>query len=79
LSNTCSIIYSLNLNFIPFRLSAVALAENLESEDGRVTQYFFPKWFVPHVFKTYFAVILMGLLLLILGNIGYVDQTHLLK
>ena len=52
-----------------FKCPLAVYAENMGSEDGRVTQYFLPKGFVPHVFKTYFAVIMMGLLLLLLGNI----------
>ncbi|MHA1911602.1 MAG: hypothetical protein ACTSYA_07885 [Candidatus Kariarchaeaceae archaeon] len=62
-----------------FKCPLAVYAENLGSEDGRVTQYFFPQWFVPHVFKTYFAMIIMGLSLLFLGNLGVIDQPLMLK
>ena len=62
-----------------FKCPLAVYAENLGSEDGRVTQYFYPQWFVPHVFKTYFAMIIMGFFLLILGNTGYIDQPLMFK
>jgi hypothetical protein len=62
-----------------FKCPLAVFAENLGSEDGRVTQYFYPQWFIPHVFKTYLTIILTGLFLLFLGNIGYINQSLMLK
>ena len=40
------------------------LAKKYGDEKGRVTDMFFPQWFVPHVFQTYTALFVIGLVLL---------------
>lgn len=40
------------------------LAKRWGDETGRVTDMFFPGWFVPHVFRTYTALFLLGIALL---------------
>jgi len=40
------------------------LAKKHGDEKGSVTDIFFPAWFVPHVFKTYAVLFVVGLVLL---------------
>jgi hypothetical protein len=45
------------------------LARGLGDETGRVTDIFFPAWFVPHVFRTCTALYIIGVALIVINFI----------
>ena len=55
------------LIFYGWRCPLTALAKKYGDEIGRVTDIFFPAWFVPHVFTTYAVLFAIGIPLLIIN------------
>ncbi len=46
------------------------LAKGLGDETGRITDIFFPAWFVPHVFRTCTALYIIGVALIAINYIA---------
>ena len=62
-------VEGLVLIFSRWRCPLTYLAKKYGDEDGSVTKYFCPKWFVPHVFQTYAVLFAISLVLLFLNYI----------
>lgn len=60
-------IEGLVLIFNNWQCPLTNLAKQFGAETGRVTDMFFPAWFVPHVFRTYTALYAIGLILLLVN------------
>lgn len=58
------LIEGLVLFFNHFKCPLTNLAEKYGAEKGTVTDMFYPKWFVPHVFRFSTVLFVIGLVLL---------------
>jgi hypothetical protein len=48
-------------------LTDLAMRYGATEEQARVTSIFCPRWFVPHVFKVYGILFIMGLVMVLMG------------
>ncbi len=63
------LIEGLVLIFNSWQCPFTNLAKKYGDETGRVTEMFFPAWFVPHVFRSCTVLFVIGLLLLVLNYV----------